>query len=78
MVNHFLIIQFFPDHRSQASPRYLQGYQNFIPQSNFLSRNYKGEILMALVEIKPPNHKTSGQVAILPSRMHDLMIEELS
>jgi len=73
-VNHFLIIQVFPNYGFQAPSRYIPDHQNFTLQSNFLLRNYEGEILMALEDIKPPAHNTSGQVAIVPSLSH-LMIE---
>jgi len=52
-VNHFLIIQVFPDYGFQASSRYVQGCQNF----------------------KQPAHNASGQVVIVPSHSHHLMIK---
>jgi len=73
-MNHFSIIKLFPDYGLQATPRYVQGHQNFTLQSNFLLRNYEGEILMALDRIQPPACNTPGQAAIVPSLSH-LLIE---
>jgi len=73
-VNHFSIIKLFPDYKVQPAPRYVQDHQNFTLRSNFLLRNYEGEILMALDRIQPPARDTPGQAAIVPS-LSRLLIE---
>jgi len=72
-VNNFSVTKLFPDYNLQPTPRYVQDHQNFTLQSNFLLRNYEGEILMALERIQPPRD-APGQAAIVPS-LSRLMIE---